>query len=79
MPAALNTKQIAHIDCAGGGQVWVDGTTLYVGHMRHAERHHDCTTSPIRRTPRQIAPVPIPEGWHSHKVRAPGRHHDRQS
>ena len=29
-----NTKQLAHIDCPGGGQVWVDGTTLYIGHMR---------------------------------------------
>ena len=25
---------ISHIDCPGGGQVWVEGTTLYVGHMR---------------------------------------------
>ena len=35
MPVATNTKQVAHIDCAGGGQVWVDGSTLYVGHMRN--------------------------------------------
>ena len=34
MPVAHNTKLVAHIDCPGGGQVWVDGTTLYVGHMR---------------------------------------------
>ena len=29
-----NTKLVSHIDCPGGGQVWVEGTTLYVGHMR---------------------------------------------
>ena len=34
MPAAKNTKLISHIDCPGGGQVWVDGNTLYIGHMR---------------------------------------------
>ncbi len=30
-----NTKRVAHIDVPGGGQVWVDGNTLYVGHMRN--------------------------------------------
>ena len=28
------------------------------------------STSPIRRSPRLLAHLPIPEGWHSHKVRA---------
>ena len=32
--SASNTTLVAHIDCPGGGQVWVEGTTLYVGHMR---------------------------------------------
>ena len=35
MLKAFNTKQLAHIDCPGGGQVWVDGTILYIGHMRN--------------------------------------------
>ena len=35
MTNARNTKLIGHIDCPGGGQVWVEGTTLYVGHMRN--------------------------------------------
>ena len=35
MARSSNTTQLANIDCAGGGQVWVDGTTLYIGHMRH--------------------------------------------
>ena len=34
MARAKNTKLLANFDCPGGGQVWVDGTTLYIGHMR---------------------------------------------
>jgi len=34
VPSQSNTKLVSHIDCPGGGQVWVEGTTLYVGHMR---------------------------------------------
>lgn len=69
MAEALNTRLIGHLDCAGGGQVWVDGTTLYVGHM-----HHPNGTSVIDvsnpRGPRLLAHIEIPKGWHSHKVRA---------
>ena len=32
---ARNTRLIAHIDLPGGGQVWVEGTTLFVGHMKN--------------------------------------------
>ena len=69
MPVASNTKQIAHIDCAGGGQVWVDGTTLYVGHMRNPSGTSIYDIADPK-NPRLLAHVPIPEGWHSHKVRA---------
>ena len=69
MPSASNTKQIAHIDCAGGGQVWVDGTTLYVGHMRHPTGTSIYDISNPRK-PKQLARLDMPEGWHSHKVRA---------
>ena len=34
VPRASNCSLISHIDCPGGGQVWVEGTTLFVGHMR---------------------------------------------
>ena len=33
MASRSNTTLVAHIDCPGGGQVWVDGTTLYIAHM----------------------------------------------
>ena len=60
---------MSHIDCAGGGQVWVDGTTLYVGHMRNPSGTSIYDIADPR-NPKLLAHVPIPEGWHSHKVRA---------
>ena len=63
-----NAKLVKHIDCPGGGQVWVDGTTMYIGHMR----------SPAGTTivdvadptaPRILASIEARPGWHSHKVR----------
>ncbi|MGE0626520.1 MAG: LVIVD repeat-containing protein [Hyphomicrobiaceae bacterium] len=68
MPKATDTKLISHIDCAGGGQVWVDGTTLYCAHMSapHGTTIFD-VADPSK--PRQIAHIEIPAGWHSHKVR----------
>jgi hypothetical protein len=68
LPVARNTKQIAHIDCSGGGQVWVVGSTLYVGHMRPTS---GTTVFDIAdpKHPRLLATIEVPEGWHSHKVR----------
>ena len=34
MANARHVTHIGHIDCPGGGQVWVDGNILCVGHMR---------------------------------------------
>jgi len=69
MADALNTTRIAHIDCPGGGQVWVDGTTLYVGHMRPPSGTTILDVSDPKH-PRELARIAMPEGWHSHKVRA---------
>jgi hypothetical protein len=65
---AHNTTLVAHVDIAGGGQVWVDGTTLYVGHM---SAPHGTTIVDIAdpRSPRVLATLDIPAGYHSHKVR----------
>ncbi|MEO1193764.1 MAG: hypothetical protein AAFY02_18555 [Pseudomonadota bacterium] len=81
MGKSWNTKRLGHIDCPGGGQVWVEGTTLFVGHMRNP-----CGTSiydvsdPTQ--PKQLARLHMPEGWHSHKVRVSGDimlvNHERQ-
>jgi hypothetical protein len=68
MAQAQNTKLVAHIDCPGGGQVWVDRNTLYIGHMQSP---HGTTIVDVSdpRAPRRIAEISIPAGWHSHKVR----------
>jgi hypothetical protein len=68
MARSNNTRLVAHIDCPGGGQVWVDGRTLYIGHMREPT---GTTIVDIAdpKNPRQIARVEVPVGWHSHKVR----------
>ena len=70
-PRQTNTTLLSHIDCPGGGQVWVDGTTLYVGHMRPTS---GTTIIDIAdpRAPRVIAKIAVRDGWHSHKVRVAG-------
>lgn len=69
MASACNTKLISHIDCPGGGQVWVDGRTLYIGHMRPPSGTTLVDVSDPR-NPRKMTTVEVPPGWHSHKVRA---------
>ncbi len=68
MPSASNTSLVSHFDCPGGGQVWVDGTTLYIAHM---EAPYGTTIVDVAdpKRPRELAHIDIPDGWHSHKVR----------
>ena len=68
MPNSKNTRQLAHIDCPGGGQVWVEGTTLYIGHMRQPSGTTIVDVADPAR-PRVLSRIEIPPGWHSHKVR----------
>ena len=66
-----NIKPVGHIDCAGGGQVWVEGTTLYVGHMRNPTGTSVYDVSDPA-SPRLLSRLTLPAGWHSHKVRVAG-------
>jgi hypothetical protein len=68
MARSWNTTLIGHFDCPGGGQVWVEGTTMYVGHMRNP---YGTTIVDVAdpREPKVLAQIAVPEGWHSHKVR----------
>ncbi|MEX2647833.1 MAG: hypothetical protein WD673_02330 [Alphaproteobacteria bacterium] len=68
MARARNCSLLAHIDCPGGGQVWVDGTMLFVGHMRHPSGTSIYDVADPK-TPRLLARLDVPPGWHSHKVR----------
>ena len=69
MAQARHVRRRGHIDCPGGGQVWVDGHILYVGHMRppSGTSLYD-VADPAR--PRLLSRIELPRGWHSHKVRA---------
>lgn len=69
MASARNTKLVSHIDCPGGGQVWVDGSILYVGHMRPPSGTTIVDIADPRK-PKILGMVEVPSGWHSHKVRA---------
>jgi hypothetical protein len=60
---------VSHIDCPGGGQVWVDGNILYVGHMEAPSGTSIFDISDPRK-PKTLARIDLPQGWHSHKVRA---------
>jgi hypothetical protein len=68
MAKSWNTGLVGHFDCPGGGQVWVDGTTMYVGHMRNPNGTTIVDVADPR-NPKILAHIPVPEGWHSHKVR----------
>ena len=68
MPSAKNTQHISNIDCPGGGQVWVDGTTMYVAHMQAPSGTTIFDISDPRK-PKTLAKIEMPDGWHSHKVR----------
>ena len=68
MAKSWNTTRIGHFDCAGGGQVWIDGTTMYVGHMRNPAGTTIVDVADPRK-PKILAQIAVPEGWHSHKVR----------
>jgi len=72
MAQARNTKLLSHIDVPGGGQVWVEGDCMLVGHMNDPNGTSLFDVSDPRR-PRLLATLPMPAGWHSHKVRAANR------
>jgi hypothetical protein len=67
--SARGLRQIAYVDCPGGGQVVVDGTLACIAHMKHP---HGTTLVDVRdpASPRTLATLDVPPGTHSHKVRA---------
>ncbi len=68
---AFNTELLGHIDCPGGGQVWCEGTTLYIGHMRNPSGTTIVDVADPR-NPKILSRIDVPDGWHSHKVRVSG-------
>lgn len=68
MASSSGIREVAHVDCAGGGQIRVEGTTAYVGHMNapHGTSIWDVSDP---KNPRRLAEIEMPKGTHSHKVR----------
>jgi hypothetical protein len=66
--SAQGLKQVSWFDCPGGGQVSVDGTIAYIGHMNapHGTSIVD-VSDPAR--PRLLASLEVSGQIHSHKVR----------
>ena len=67
--SARGVRQVGYFDCAGGGQVVVDGRVAFVAHMKAP---HGTTVVDVSdpSQPRQLASIEVPPGTHSHKVRA---------
>src|SRR5215471_1955482 len=68
MSQSEGVRRLAWLDCAGGGQVAVDGQFAFIGHM---EAPHGTSVVDVAdpRNPRIVAEIDIPPGLHSHKVR----------
>jgi hypothetical protein len=68
-PSVQGLRQVAWLDCSGGGQVSVDGTIAYIAHMKapHGTSIVD-VSDPAR--PRTLATLEVPPQTHSHKGRA---------
>src|SRR5262245_64983182 len=71
MLSRSNTTLVTRYDCPGGGQVWVEGTIMYVGHMRPTSGTTIVDVADPA-NPKTLARVDVPDGWHSHKVRVAG-------
>ena len=65
------TRRIGHLDCPGGGQVWVQGTTLFIGHM-NPPAGTTIVDVDDPKAPKVLSVIEVPDGWHSHKVRVSG-------
>ena len=69
---ASNTKRIAHLDIAGGGQVVVQGAYAYIGHMKPPQGTTILDVSDPAH-PKVISHIELPDMYsHSHKVRVMG-------
>ena len=68
---ARGFEPLAWHDCAGGGQVVVQGDIAYVGNMRNP---HGTLIIDVAdpRHPKPLATIDMPPGTHSHKVRVAG-------
>src|SRR5689334_11740035 len=64
-------RHLARLDIPGGGQVVVDGSHAFVGHLRPPSGTSIIDVADPRK-PRVVASVEVPAHTHSHKVRVMG-------
>ena len=69
MTRSEGIRKVGKLECAGGGQVVVDGQFAFIGHME-AGVGTSIVDVGDPRNPRVVAHVPVASGFHSHKVRA---------
>jgi len=68
MASISGLRELSFFDCAGGGQVYVQGNYAYIAHM-NAPAGTTIVDISDPKNPKQVAHIEIPEGVHSHKVR----------
>ena len=69
MGQGQGVREVGYADCPGGGQVYVDGTTAYIGHIKGPEATSviDVSDPKNPKTAKEI--LCKHSGSHSHKVR----------
>ncbi len=67
MPICKGVREVARLDCRGGGQITVDNGIAYIGHMK-APGGTSIVDVRDPMKPRIIAEIAIADGLHSHKV-----------
>ena len=71
MASAEGLTEVGYFDCAGGGQIRVDGTTAYIGHMANPFGTSIVDVGDPTK-PKLLSHTGMPDGTHSHKVHAQG-------
>ncbi len=69
MGIGKGVREVGYFDCAGGGQIMVDGNYAYIGHITGPEATTIVDVSDPKH-PRRVWERSIPRGLHSHKARA---------
>jgi len=69
MSQCRGVREVGYFDCAGGGQVMVEGNYAYIGHISGPEGTTIVDVSDPRH-PKKVWECEIPKGLHSHKARA---------
>ena len=69
MSQCKGVREVGYFDCAGGGQVTVEGNYAYIGHISGPEGTTIVDVSDPKH-PKKVWECEIPKGLHSHKARA---------